>query len=105
VLNYAGSMTVRGILAAVAALALLAVQAPASGAAVHRCGTPRFGVWHVSARNMTCRRAIRLIYRVRYVRNAPRLRGWRCRTIAQHGEDATQRCARGSRAFRWGTGG
>jgi hypothetical protein len=89
-------------------LALVAIQAPADAAAVHRCHTSRLAVYDVSARNMTCRRALRLIGRVHYVGNGSftaRLRGWRCRTLAKLQEGATFRCARGSRAFRWTASG
>lgn len=91
------------------ALTLLSVgwTAPAR-AAVRDCPTSRAGIYDVSARNMSCRGALRRIARARYVGPSSlsaRVPGWRCMTVSTYEEGATFRCVRGRRAFRWTAGG
>ena len=94
-------------------VALAAVAVPmlpdSTGAAVRDCRAHRPGLYDVSARNMSCKRALRLIDTARYDNNGPdegaHVRGWRCVQISEYSEGGTFRCSRGRKAFRWTAGG
>jgi hypothetical protein len=80
----------------------------ASGARARDCPTTHGGIYHVSARNMSCSSALRLIRHVHYVglgATTARLKKWSCKTIGTYVEGATFRCRRHTMVFRWTAGG
>jgi hypothetical protein len=92
--------------AVLASVTLSLLFAPASEA--RDCPTTRGGIYHVSARHMSCSTALGLISRVRYIGPESRtayLKGWSCKNIGDYPEGASFRCNRGTRTFRWMAGG
>jgi hypothetical protein len=95
------------MLAAVGLLVVLSIT-PTIEARARDCPTTRGGIYHVSARNMSCSSALRLISHVHYIglgATTPRLNGWSCKTTGSYAEGATFRCIRHIKVFRWTAGG
>jgi hypothetical protein len=95
------------MLAAVGLLVVLSIT-PTIEARARDCPTTRGGIYHVSARNMSCSSALRLISHVHYIglgATNPRLNGWSCKTTGSYAEGARFRCIRYIKVFRWTAGG
>jgi hypothetical protein len=94
-------------LAAFGLLVVLSIT-PTSEARARDCPTNRGGIYQVSARNMSCSSALRLISRVHYIglgATTARLNGWSCKTTGSYVEGATFRCKRHTKVFTWTAGG
>ena len=85
-------------LAAFGLLVVLSIT-PTSEARARDCPTTRGGMYHVSACNMSCSSALRLISRVHYIglgATTARLSGWSCTTTGSNAEGgrsgAGERC-------------
>lgn len=65
------------------------------------------GAWYgdLSVRNMTCRRAHRLLRTARLVDGNVRVRRFSCRLIGTYGDGGIYRCTRGGKAMRFSAGG
>ena len=102
----------KSTLAAFGLLVVLSItsltSAPPSQARARDCPTTRGGIYQVSARNMSCSSALRLLRHVRYIglgATTARLSGWSCKTTGSYGEGATFRCRSHTKVVRWTAGG